>query len=342
METNWNQLIERYLQNELSEEGKMAFEQELQFNPELREELEMHRLVQDAAKRASQRGMIQQVGKAYLRNLRIKQFSLGIAVTAAVVTGIVLVLHQKQPEQSGGSNPLASAQTEHPIESNEAEHEPVSVELADTLSGPSPDVEATPLDSRSGIHSGDSNPLKVAYGRTTSRFSLQKKLESASFRDRPMAQNTFVKTSSVAGMDTGATTKRKVEIPDIQKEFSGGKLVEREEVVVPFSRKTAWVQLYDSVGRFNDLYCGYALVMDEAKFGFVDRKGNVFIPLIYDEIVVTVNIKSSKQKNRRSKHAKKKKVLYIPKRSGSEVRDCEENAHPLLKNEPDSIFLREE
>ena len=55
METNWNQLIERYLQNELSDEGKSAFEQELRINPELREELEMHQLIQSAAKRASQR-----------------------------------------------------------------------------------------------------------------------------------------------------------------------------------------------------------------------------------------------------------------------------------------------
>ena len=81
-----------------------------------------------------------------------------------------------------------------------------------------------------------------------------------------------------------------------------------------------WVQKYDSVGKFNDLYCGYALVMDNSKFGFVDPDGKIFIPLIYDRLVVTTNIKSSKQKNKRQK----KKVLYIPKRSGKDVKDCDE------------------
>jgi hypothetical protein len=90
---------------------------------------------------------------------------------------------------------------------------------------------------------------------------------------------------------------------------------------------------YDSIGKFNDLYCGYALVMDERKFGFIDYRGNEFIPLMYDEIVVTSNIKSSK--NKRKGHfgkKQKRKVLYIPKRSGKDVRDCEDEYIRLERN----------
>lgn len=96
--------------------------------------------------------------------------------------------------------------------------------------------------------------------------------------------------------------------------------VENQSMNNGTGRNMLWVQKYDSVGKFNDLYCGYALVMDHSKFGFVDPDGKIFIPLIYDQLVVTTNIKSSKQKNKRQK----KKVLYIPKRSGKDVKDCDE------------------
>lgn len=77
METNWNQLIERYFQNELSDEGKEAFENELKRNPAIGEEVEVHKLVQEASKRAGQRLVIQKIGKRY-KLLRQIKWTIGI------------------------------------------------------------------------------------------------------------------------------------------------------------------------------------------------------------------------------------------------------------------------
>lgn len=300
METNWNQLIERYLQNELSEEGKLAFEQELQLNPELREELEMHELIQSAAKRASQRTLVQQVGKSYLRNLRIKQVALGVIVTTAVTVGVIYwAQHKKQSDTDKPKQEFVTAnlrETEEPIVPE------------DTLNvGLNPLTEAVPPP-----RVQDRMELNAEKARSAVSFSLSKKeLVSKEFTPR-------LKTIPVTfRQDTVA-----LEISPAP--VSGSKTSEPKGLVLEEKyAEWEWRMAYDSVGRFNDLYCGYALVMHHAKIGFVDPKGNLFIPLIYDQIVVTSNIQSSKDKHKKKR---KVKVLYIPKRSGSEVQYCDEKA----------------
>ncbi len=300
METNWNQLIERYLQNELSEEGKSAFEQELEVNPELREEMEMHQLIRSAAKRASQRTLIQQTGKLYLRNLRIKQLVLGIAGTAIVVAGIVYWINSKNNQtkqmtenaslKSSHENPSESAvRTDHNQQSNQ------------------PGGKSSLIQPTDWHETGETNPK---YAASAGKHKLH---------SRDHVYYGLVKNSTDASADTLPAPRPTVAVLGYPKEKQPDGEPE-SPVNNQIDRNMLWVQKYDSVGKFNDLYCGYALVMDKSKFGFVDPDGKIFIPLIYDQLVVTTNIKSSKQKNKRQK----KKVLYIPKRSGKDVKDCNE------------------
>lgn len=301
METNWNQLIERYLQHELSEEGRSAFEQELEINPELREEMEMHQLIRSAAKRASQRTMIQQTGKLYLRNLRIKQFALGIAGTAIVVAGIVYWINSK--------NNQTKQMTENASLKSFPKNPSESAFRTDQISHQSnqPGGKSSLIQPTDWHETGETNSK---YAAASGRYKIQ---------SRDHGYFGVVKNSAEASVDTlpaprptvavlGYTNEKKL---DVDTENQVNNLT---------GRNMLWVQKYDSVGKFNDLYCGYALVMDKSKFGFVDPDGKIFIPLIYDQLVVTTNIKSSKQKNKRQK----KKVLYIPKRSGKDVKDCNE------------------
>lgn len=302
METNWNQLIERYLQNELSEEGKAAFEQELQFNPELREEMEMHQLVQSAAKRASQRTLIQQTGKLYLRNLRIKQFALGIAGTAIVVAGIVYWISSKNDKRN------QAAENTYLRSSEENSEEFLCRAYQINHQSNQPGGKSSLIQPTDWQETGETNAKYTASGKY--------KVHSENHGYYGMVAN----SAETSKGDSLPVPRPTVAVLGYASEKQRNESTENQSVNNPADRKMLWVQKYDSVGKFNDLYCGYALVMDNSKFGFVDPDGKIFIPLIYDQLVVTTNIKSSKQKNKRQK----KKVLYIPKRSGKDVKDCDE------------------
>lgn len=316
METNWNQLIERYLQNELSEEGKTAFEQELQVNPELREELELHQLIRSAAKRASQRTMIQQTGKWYLRNLRIKQFTIGIAGTAIAVAGILYWINTRN------STTKQTAENHAPQPSQATTSELV--------------CRAYQINRQSNQTGGKSSLIQPTdwqtNGGTDARFTLAVGRYSVHSRETGnYGMVTGIEERDGSGKDSVSVTRPTVAVLGYTNDKLHGEVVEYQTANTPTGKNMLWTQKYDSVGKFNDLYCGYALVMDKSKFGFVDPEGKIFIPLIYDQLVVTTNIKSSKQKNKRQK----KKVLYIPKRSGKDVKDCEEmNGKPSLEVYP--------
>ncbi|WP_430402992.1 WG repeat-containing protein [Fluviicola sp.] len=332
METNWNQLIELYLQNELSEEGRAAFEQELQLNPELREELEMHQLIQSAAKRASQRMVIKQTGQAYLRNLRIKQFTIGVVVTAATTVGIIYWVQNKKHAETTEPKQESVAQNKQEVQER-------SIPSGDTLIN----QPAQTGDKSSLIQSSDWKAVDEGSTRTTVSLASPKaknKVNQPIFAVNKNGKEVLTAVDlkndrNRLQLDTVSLSgKVPTKVLGYTNDRLNGKVVESKvkENTGSSSKNAslngvAWELQYDSIGHFNDLYCGYALVMDESKFGFVDRKGNIFIPLIYDKIVVTSSIQSSRNKTRR----KDQKVLYIPKRSGSEVQYCDEDVHPMLK-----------
>lgn len=303
METNWNQLIERYLQNELSEEGKTAFEQELQINPELREELEMHQLIQSAAKRASQRTMVQQTGKLYLRNLRIKQFTIGIVGTAVAVAGIIYWINTRNDK----TKPIVENASLKSSEEHTSEFTCRAYQInrqSNQTGGKSSLIQPTDWQT-----TGETNPR---FASSAGKYTVH----SQEHGYYGMVTN----SSEMVKGDSVPAPRPTVAVLGYANEKQRNESIENQSTNNLAGRNMLWVQKYDSVGKFNDLYCGYALVMDKSKFGFVDPDGKIFIPLIYDQLVVTTNIKSSKQKNKRQK----KKVLYIPKRSGKDVKDCDE------------------
>lgn len=82
------QLIEKYLNNELSAQDKIAFEEKLNNNPQLKQEVEKQRLIQEGVQNVALKGTIQKAWKRYrLGNLG----SLGgmlvlVAIAATVAT----------------------------------------------------------------------------------------------------------------------------------------------------------------------------------------------------------------------------------------------------------------
>lgn len=338
METNWNQLIELYLQNELSEEGRAAFEQQLQGNPELREELEMHQLIQSAAKRASQRLVIKQTGQSYLRNLRIKQFTIGVVVTAATSVGIIYwTQNKKRPE-------TAEPKKEFVVENKLKEVNKEMIPSGDTLiNQPTQTGDKSSLIQSSDWKTvGDkSSESKVSLASNKPGNKVNQPVFTANKNGKAVLTKVDLKMNrNKLTLDTVSLVVKPTKVLAYTNDKLEGRVIESKEKETTNSRRknsslegAAWELQYDSIGHFNDLYCGYALVMDDSKFGFVDRKGNIFIPLIYDKIVVTSSIQSSKNRVRR----KDKKVLYIPKRSGNEVQYCEENIHPLFETDSNKV-----
>lgn len=90
METNWNQLIERYLNGELSAEGEAGFETELAKNPELKQEFELHQLTRDVIKRASTRNLVQLSAKSYHFKKMLTNTGIVVLIVAVVTTAILL------------------------------------------------------------------------------------------------------------------------------------------------------------------------------------------------------------------------------------------------------------
>lgn len=91
MEKGWTKLIDRYLNNELSEEGKRAFEQELATNADLKAELEMQQLTQTIITRTATREIVNSVRKSYYVK---KYITCGVITlllcSAAAITAIYL------------------------------------------------------------------------------------------------------------------------------------------------------------------------------------------------------------------------------------------------------------
>ncbi len=93
MESNWNQLIERYLNNELSAEGKAAFEAELNQNTELQKEFELHKLTTELIQRNSLRRLVRQSGKWFhVKKLLIKA-GIGVIIAGVLAASVYVMLH---------------------------------------------------------------------------------------------------------------------------------------------------------------------------------------------------------------------------------------------------------
>ena len=101
METNWNQLIERYLNNELSVEGLAAFESELTKNTELQKEFELHKLTQELIRRNSLRTLVQESGKWFHLKKVLVNSGLVLVIAGVLATAIYLTITWKKESDSG-------------------------------------------------------------------------------------------------------------------------------------------------------------------------------------------------------------------------------------------------
>jgi mono/diheme cytochrome c family protein len=87
--------IEQYLANEMAEKDKLAFEQEIAKNPELKKEIEKQKLLQEGLKRSALRTQIQKVGKRYHFRKKLINTAVIIAIIASTALAIVLFKNNK-------------------------------------------------------------------------------------------------------------------------------------------------------------------------------------------------------------------------------------------------------
>jgi hypothetical protein len=101
METNWNQLIERYLNNELSAEGKAAFESELQKNTELQKEFELHKLTKELIQRNALRTWVNQSGKWFHVKKLLINSGIVLVIAGALAAAVYLAVTWKSDVTAG-------------------------------------------------------------------------------------------------------------------------------------------------------------------------------------------------------------------------------------------------
>ena len=93
MDSNWNQLIERYLNNELSAEGKTAFEAELNQNTELQKEFELHKLTTELIQRNSLRRLVRQSGKWFHAKKLFVKAGIGLIIAGVLAASVYVILN---------------------------------------------------------------------------------------------------------------------------------------------------------------------------------------------------------------------------------------------------------
>jgi hypothetical protein len=105
METNWNQLIDRYLINELSAEGKTSFEKELEQNKELRQEFELHKLTKEIIQRDSLRNLVKQSGKWFHLKKVLVNSGIALVVAGTLAAVIYFAVTWKNDASSNTNKP---------------------------------------------------------------------------------------------------------------------------------------------------------------------------------------------------------------------------------------------
>jgi hypothetical protein len=106
------QLIERYLLNELSQAERQSFELQLAENDQLLQELIVHQQVQEAAKRAAQRNLVQQTAKRYHFRKNVVTSSIVVLVVATVAAITLWSVNRKNDSQKERAEQALVAQLE--------------------------------------------------------------------------------------------------------------------------------------------------------------------------------------------------------------------------------------
>lgn len=104
MEQDWNKLIERYLQDELSHEGKEAFEFELAINPDLQTELDLHKLIHESVFRSVDRLAIQNIASKYHFQNKLKKWLLFTSIVAGLIVVIAALTLTSSTDPKANKN----------------------------------------------------------------------------------------------------------------------------------------------------------------------------------------------------------------------------------------------
>jgi len=136
METDWSKVIERYLGGELSAEGIEAFEFELSLNPDLRSELDLHKMIRESVFRSAERLAIQSIGTKYHFRLKLKKWLMFTSVVVTVSITIALVGLNNGASESKPQDARFVTETQ-------SNNEPQAIETIDSTG--SSMVESTPV-----------------------------------------------------------------------------------------------------------------------------------------------------------------------------------------------------
>ncbi|MCH2224819.1 MAG: hypothetical protein MK066_08630 [Crocinitomicaceae bacterium] len=86
MNPNITKIIEQYIEGALNEKDTIAFEQRMNTNKKLRDEVELQRSIHEGAKRASQRADVKKTGKRYHLSKGLKWLGLSIVGVVIIVS----------------------------------------------------------------------------------------------------------------------------------------------------------------------------------------------------------------------------------------------------------------
>lgn len=155
MDKHWNQLIERYMQGELSEEGRLAFELEMESNADLRTEYEIHGLIYESIHRSAERAAILAIGKRYHFKAKLyKVIGFTSVIVAVIVSAYLILSHKEQPTVPTEQNDAPKTETQQPkaVTSDDA-----------TDSGPSQDLPLaiTAIPGTSFVKAKQLNPKEI-------------------------------------------------------------------------------------------------------------------------------------------------------------------------------------
>lgn len=262
MESNWNQLIDRYVSGELSAEGKAAFEQMCAANPELEASLQAHLLVVEGLKRAAQRNLVHEIGKTYHRIVRMKWIA-GIALVVLITSGIVYWLMKK------------------------TDTVPVNTEQTDTF--PAQTTMEEPTSDEPGTFVVEVNDSTGVAEHAISGRAVE---ETVTGIPAPAKRS-----NTHSQMNSGTSNDPAIKVSDInhakgqnvEQLYSPGEKVlsDTEKKVLPtnsdgVSKNARIVKKYPMMGA-NDRY---QLFFVDGKYGMLDSTGTVLFEPVYDSIVI--------------------------------------------------------
>lgn len=265
METNWNQLIDRYVSGELSADGKAAFEQMCATNHELEASLQAHLLIVDGLKRSAQRNLVREIGKTYHRTVRLKWIA-GIAIVLLIASGIVYWLVKTLYTDSVNIEQMDAFPTQTSKEETIQEQSEIFVaEVNDSTEVLERAISAREVHLETGT--GTSSPV----------------IRSAS----PMNNSTSNDTE--AGRAAMNNVKEQKPQPLVLPQYETHSGTEKEAlqstvqlVTVPMEKDKHVLKKYPMTGANEQ----YQLFSVDGKYGMLDSAGTVLFEPVYDSIVI--------------------------------------------------------